>query len=934
MADYRKQLETKTAETIKKFSEQYKARTSELTALRQGLERRQKDVEELRRHDAERHGAEFAALQQTHEDNVDAVRRELTAEAAAAMQTAISDAASGVAAKAAAQLTAEREGSGAKLEQVTKELVAMRNAEKVGRAMAEKARAALAESHAAAERALKAQLAALQEQVQSGTTTMGDELKNALMQLTEQTAKVVELEQQLNVAKRRGDAAEAVAQDADQKSKAAEKEAMELRAELLAAHAAAKLVAADHASQMAAKDEELKGIVDFCNGDRDALDQRMADMEDELEKANDALRLAQDGAQGSLDASCKQFDAERKQLKMEAAGATAEVVVIQKKMKLIADTVRKEWDEDRARIVAAHAAELRGVVASGSQATGAEIEQVRKEAEGALAALRTQLTEVELACAKAESIATTLRKKLATITKTEEAHLLEITRLTTDLKGSATRIKTLETDVRNHEVEESRLANTHTKLEDQLAALEAEMKVLRASAARDAQEVADARLVAEDATNLHSEASDAAVELARTHAAETARKVKETAAKRKQLEDRIDELNTEVVEIRAAHSKALTDLKLADSLSSERHGSLEAAKMELEALHSARLDELMDEHSNKVSALQSDLAELKTAHKAAMDVLTRKQLGDVDALTAAHDDAVAALAYANKKALTEAAEELKQAAERVRAECVDELNDERKRLESLHASQLSKQAHSYKEGLERKVGAALAEEKAAFTDQLAAKQRELEHAMLSGMNAGDTTAALEEKLATAEQEMDDLGQDLTAMKAELNRKVAELVQLQNDMNSKMTDQEESLKVEHQAKIETLINGYRDQFGKAKEEAIAQRTALEKKVLIFTEELGHAQERFNLRPAREEDTAKISELEIQVAALQRRATKLQSETDRYRLEVQHQDKAFSQVFASGKSKGINNMSSKQHPSVGTSSPSVGRRSTSKVAPSRR
>jgi len=158
MAGYKKQLESKTVETVKKFSAQYDARTAEMVAIRQGLERRQREMDAQRQKDINDHAAEMEALRAGHNASIEKVRRELTAEAAAAMQAQI-QANVGAAQAAADRKLADKEADfGGKFAAVTKELKATKDAEAMGKKLAEKARAVIQQKHAHRERMLQGQI--------------------------------------------------------------------------------------------------------------------------------------------------------------------------------------------------------------------------------------------------------------------------------------------------------------------------------------------------------------------------------------------------------------------------------------------------------------------------------------------------------------------------------------------------------------------------------------------------------------------------------------------------------------------------------------------------------------------------------------------------------------------------------------------------------
>jgi len=254
-------------------------------------------------------------------------------------------------------------------------------------------------------------------------------------------------------------------------------------------------------------------------------------------------------------------------------------------------------------------------------------------------------------------------------------------------------------------------------------------------------------------------------------------------------------------------------------------------------------------------------------------------------------------------------EEGKKSAEKTRMECEAEFAKERDGLESHLAEQLAKQAKSNEEMIATRVGSAMANAKVAIAEELGSKERELSEMRQQNDAHVANAATAKETIETAESELDQLGRDLSTMRQELKNKGAEVDELQSNMLNKMSDREDELRDMHKGKIENLIQSYRDQFEKAKEGAAAQRAGLEAKVVIFSEELENAQARFKTRPAREEDTVRIAELEAEVEALAARAKLLQVETDRYKLEVQHQDKAFSQVFATGKGKGVGSAASR-------------------------
>lgn len=905
MAGYKKQLESKTVETVKKFSAQYDARTAEMVAIRQGLERRQREMDAQRQKDINDHAAEMEALRAGHNASIEKVRRELTAEAAAAMQAQI-QANVGAAQAAADRKLADKEADfGGKFAAVTKELKATKDAEAMGKKLAEKARAVIQQKHADRERMLQGQIEKLKESAAQGSSSLEGELKAALGKLAEKTSKVAELELQLAAERKKSAASAAAAAKSAADFRSAEDQAVQLRAELMGAAAAAKVKAADHAAEIEAKDKELAGIVDFCNGDRDNVEARLKETEEELAETQEELRMAQQGNRGSMAAAEKKYEADREKMKAEMAAANAEVAAARKKMSAIAADIRSQWDDDRAKMVATHQAELKAAAAAarGVTANLNETDQVRAQAEAALAALRKQLAEVEAACVKAEAGGSELRRKLKAATEKENENAAEIATLTSELRATTTRTKTLESDVRNYEVEQSRLAGLVTKWEGQVADLTAEIERLTTQSTTLQQELGAAKLAAELAEAQHSDAAGAQSELKRQHAGELRRLEDEASVRRMQLEGRIDDLNTEVVEVRAAHSKALADLKSAEARSSSTATALASARAELEQMHAAKVQGLVDAHAEGLDALKQQLADAKKAHAAVLAELALKNTSEMDALRTLHDEEMSGALYKHEVQLSKSQEEGKRAAERTRIECEAEFAKERDNLERHLAEQLAKQAASNEDTIAKRVGSAIANAKVEIAEELGNKARELSELRQQNDAHIATAAVAQDTIETAESELDQLGADMSTIRQELKQKVSEANDLQTNMLNKMADREDELRDMHKGKMENLIQSYRDQFEKAKEQAVAQRAGLEAKLVIFTEELQNAQERFQNRPARDEDTSRIAELEAEVEALAARAKQLQTETDRYKLEVQHQDKAFSQVFATGKGKGV-------------------------------
>ena len=918
MADYRKQLESKTVETVKKFAAQYDKRTSELVSIRQGLERRQKEMDTQRQKDVDAHAAEMTALRDGHNASIAHVRRELTAEAAAAMQSQIKSNVDAAKAAAARKLADNESDFAARLASVAKELKATKDAEAMGKKLAEKARAVIQQKHADRERDLQAELGRLKELQALGSTSMEGELKEALSKLADKTGRVTELEKQLEAERKKSTASAAAAAKSAADFRSAEEQAVQLRAELMAAAAAAKVAADDHAAVVAAKDKELSGIVDFCNSDRDSVEARLKEVETELFEAQEQLRLAQQGSRGSIVAAEKKFESDREKMQAEVAAANAELATARKRMNGVAADIRTQWDADRAKMVAAHQAELQAAAAAanGARANTSETDQVRAQAEAALAALRKQLAEVEAACVKAEAEGAALRKKLKAAADAENASAAEVARLTSELHAAATRTKALEGDARNYEVEQSKLAGLVASWEGRAADLATEIERLHAASASMQQELGAAKLAAESAEAQHSDATGAQSEMKRQHAAELRRLEDEASVRRMQLEGRIDDLNTEVVEIRAAHSKVLADLKIAESRTTSAASQLAAARSELELLHASKVQELIDAHTEEVGSLKQELAEANRTHADAMAELVLKHTSEMDAVRTSHDEEMAEAAYKHSVLLSKSQEEGKRTAEKTRIECEAEFATERDGLESHLAEQLAKQAKSNEEMISARVGSAMADAKVALAEELGSKERELSELRQHNESHTALAAAAKETIETAEAELDQLGKDMSTMRQELKDKGAEAGELKSEMLNKMSDREDELRDMHKGKMENLIQSYRDQFEKAKEGAAAQRAGLEAKVAIFTEELQNAQERFKSRPAREEDTARIDELEAEVEALAARAAQLQVETDRYKLEVQHQDKAFSQVFATGKGKGVGAAASRTTNSPGS------------------
>ena len=618
-------------------------------------------------------------------------------------------------------------------------------------------------------------------------------------------------------------------------------------------------------------------------------DVRIAKMASEISSLKAQLKQAQEefsSTAGSMSAARAEFDKQRDQLHDENEAAKAQLANIQRKMTAANAFMRAQWDSDRALMVEQHKAELAKAQAeSASEASKAAILGAQATAEAAVNALRAQLADVEQACTKAEGERDGLRASLSeaqAATKTlEEGGAAELKKAQ-DLNAELTRkIATMTASVAGLTADKEGLAATIKGLRDQLAGLQSELSGLNKAIAAEKQSKASAT----------GELAETLQGLKDAHATELAGQATTVAA----LNGELKSLREEAADLRTAHARALLDIKLAEDSAAAKQTELDAAKRELASMHENKLEELMAAHADGVQVLERELAAIKSQQAADVATLTAAHAKELAELRASTEDELASAAFEHKKALMAAQDGGKKLLEAARAEWAKQASAAQAAMKDDHTAQLAKQAATFAEQLERRLAQESASSKkkheedqttysvqvAALTKEQAAHQEELASTKALVAEANGRIALLEA--------------DVQSNRSELEQKGKELLTCRSEGLKQLEAREEELRAHQQSQMEALVQSYRDQFAKAKEEAGATQNALELKINIFKEELENAQDRFRKRAPRDEDVARIRDLEQRLSATMARMTELQGKLDLYVLEVQHQDQASTRFF---------------------------------------
>ena len=627
--------------------------------------------------------------------------------------------------------------------------------------------------------------------------------------------------------------------------------------------------------QLTGRDELLKERDDLLK-DREAQlrqrDQRIAKMSAEISALQVQLKAAQDESSstaGSMSAARAEFDSERDVLHDETAAAKAELAKVQRKMSAAARELRAQWDSDRILMVEQHTQELaKARTKSASSAAKTAITDAQNAAEAAVNALRAQLTDVEQAATKAEAERDELRASLvdaqAKAHALEEAATASTSKLAAQLQEAQThsteqakKMEALNATVQALQVDKDGLEESVKGLDEELAGLRSELSSLSSSISSN-----DTALSAE-----RGKFDQSVEDLKRQHAG--------ALAHRKDLEDKLNEkiraLHARAADLQAAHARALLDIKLAEDTTAAKQIELDRMQQELDTAHSSKLADLMSAHADGVDVLQQEVDSLKSQHTTEIAALTNKHGKEMVDLRASVEDELANAAYEHKKTLIAATDASKKQVELARVKCMKDANVAHNTLKDEHASQLTKQAAAFAEQLEARLAQEIATRKTTIDEQ------ELAHnALLATLTKEqhvhkEQLDAARSQLVQSNSIVASLEADLQSNRSELEGKGKELLTCRSEGLQQLHTREEELRAQQQNQMEALVQSYRDQFAKAKEEACATQNSLELKISIFKEELNNAQERFRNRAPRDEDMTKIQELEQQLSATVERVT---------------------------------------------------------------
>jgi len=327
------------------------------------------------------------------------------------------------------------------------------------------------------------------------------------------------------------------------------------------------------------------------------------------------------------------------------------------------------------------------------------------------------------------------------------------------------------------------------------------------------------------------------------------------------------------------------------------------------------------QHRQAIAALNDRLA---TALAEAAAANTRT-LGEA---SAQHQAALAALQLAAAEAAERGARERQAELDSVRAIHVEQLRQQ----EAIHAArsqqlvgEAREQADSLQQAAEASSQAALAEQEARITERLR-QQHEDETQRIRGVHeraleqvkevhAGlqregsaaqarlqDQLAAAEEGLRQATQRLAAEAEARTALQAEsselrqeLARMGREVLEVRREGTAALQATEKALVSRHRTQLEDVIARYREQFARAGAEATRSIEGLRAEAAGLRANVSAAEQRYEERPSRPEDTVRIADLTAALAAAQDRVAFLSSHNKRLGMEVISQEQTFNRLF---------------------------------------
>ena len=288
--------------------------------------------------------------------------------------------------------------------------------------------------------------------------------------------------------------------------------------------------------------------------------------------------------------------------------------------------------------------------------------------------------------------------------------------------------------------------------------------------------------------------------------------------------------------------------------------SFDKEKAALLAAHGQQLEEERARSARDHDKLMADMDALKAQHQADLSRVTADWLIKLaelqrtlcDRAAQQLEDERSRLASQHAEAMTALRNELSQRHDSAVAQ-----------LRSMHASQLQSASAQVSAAHENElIGVRVRYETRAAQD--AAKIEQLTEA---GRDMHFVTVGHEAELARVKSQNAELNAAVQQAQSELQRMGTDLLTVRRECVNTVAAKEDEMTAKHTSEMETLMGGYQSQINRINVEHAKQLDILQKQQRILEDELEQAEARFEARPPREQDMARITDLELAVRRLE-------------------------------------------------------------------
>ena len=296
--------------------------------------------------------------------------------------------------------------------------------------------------------------------------------------------------------------------------------------------------------------------------------------------------------------------------------------------------------------------------------------------------------------------------------------------------------------------------------------------------------------------------------------------------------------------------------------------------------NSAVTQQLTQQHSDMIAELklehESAMARLRVAHeaevKALRDEIDSKSKNVASSLSKREDALRAELTLANEQAVAEyerrnevLRQQLRQAQAEFQAFKDMSVKDKRDAEELLRTELLLKQSQAISTLSHRHEQETMAMT-ATYDQRISSDSKKISDLTVALRETHMSCEQLRQELLSVSENETVIQKALADAKAEIEKLNKDIIDTRRDDHDNLTKRERDLATEHARQMESLMSGFQGQLNRMGAELEKKNTLLKQQQTIFEEELMKAEQTLRDRPAREQDVARIADLESQVKTL--------------------------------------------------------------------